>query len=141
MIVQRQEDEVARARAIVERAEKVQTKKDRKAFCEEAATKRKEILKVRATQKKLRKELCREVRMKAKANNKALKANKCVAQLLFSFIFFYLLWRQPIRAFLQKVKTENCGVETTKTTTPARHNHTTTHHKSDNNYYRLGYIL
>ena len=54
-------------RAIVERTEKAQTKKDRKAFCEEVATKRKEILKVRATQ---RKELCREVRM---------KANQCVA--------------------------------------------------------------
>ena len=37
MTVQRQEDEVARAKAIVERAEKVQTKKDQKAFCEEVA--------------------------------------------------------------------------------------------------------
>ena len=78
MTVQRQEDEVARAKAIVERAEKAQTK-DRKAFCEEVATKRKEILKVRATQKKLRKELCREVRMKAKAKSKALKENQYVA--------------------------------------------------------------
>ena len=71
MAVQRQED--ARAKAIVERAEKAQ---DRKAFCEEVATKRKEILKVRATQ---REELCREVRMKAEAKSKALKANQCVA--------------------------------------------------------------
>ena len=53
MVVQRQEDEVARARFIVERAEIAQTKKDRKAFCEEVATKRREILKVRAAQKKL----------------------------------------------------------------------------------------
>ena len=75
MAVQRQEDEVARAKAIVERAEKAQTKKERKAFCEEVAAKRKEILQVRAARKKLRKELCREVRMKAKARSKALKAN------------------------------------------------------------------
>ena len=79
MTVQRQEDEVARAKAIVERAEKAQTKKDRKAFCEEVVTKRKEIHKVRATQKKLRKELCREVRIKAKAKSKALKENQYVA--------------------------------------------------------------
>ena len=51
MTVQRQEDEVARAKAIVERAEKAQTKKDREAFCEEVATKRREILKVRVAQK------------------------------------------------------------------------------------------
>ena len=37
--------------------------------------KRKEILQVRAAQKKLRKELCREVRMKVKARSKALKVN------------------------------------------------------------------
>ena len=74
MTVQRQEDEVARAKA-----EKTQTKKDRKAFCEEVANKRREILKVRAVQKKLRKELCSGVRMKAKARSEALKANYCVA--------------------------------------------------------------
>ena len=51
MTVQRQEDEVARAKAIVERAQKAQTKKDRKAFYEELATKRREILKVRVAQK------------------------------------------------------------------------------------------
>ena len=48
MAVQRQEDEVVWAKAIVERAEKAQTKKDRKTFCEEVATKRREILNVSA---------------------------------------------------------------------------------------------
>ena len=62
MAVHREEDEVVRAKAIVERA-KAQTKKERKAFCEKVAAERKEILQVRAAQKKLRKELCREVRM------------------------------------------------------------------------------
>ena len=59
MAVHREEDEVARAKAMVERAEKAQTKKERKAFCEEVAAERKKILQVRAVQKKLRKELCR----------------------------------------------------------------------------------
>ena len=76
--VQKQEDEVARAKAIVERVEKAQTKKDRKAFFEEVATKRREILNVRAARRKLRKELYREVRMKAKARSKALKAGRGV---------------------------------------------------------------
>ena len=79
MVVQRQVDEIARAKVIVDRAEKAQTKKERKAFCEEVVTKRREILKVRAAQKKLRKEICKEVRMKAKARNKTQKANRCVA--------------------------------------------------------------
>ena len=38
---------------------------------------------MRAAQKKLRKELCREVRMKAKARSKALKAGRGVVQLFF----------------------------------------------------------
>ena len=71
MAVQRQEDEVARAKAIVERAEKAD-KEGTEIFCEEVAAKRKEILQVRAAQ---RKELCSEVRMKAKTRSKALKAN------------------------------------------------------------------
>ena len=53
MAVQKQGDEVAWAKAIVERAEKAQTKKDRKPFFEEVATKRREILNVRAAQKSL----------------------------------------------------------------------------------------
>ena len=39
MVVPGQEDEVARAKVIIEGAEGAQTKKDRKAFCEEVATK------------------------------------------------------------------------------------------------------
>ena len=71
MAVQRQEDEVARTKAIVKRAEKAQAKKGWETFCEEVAAKRTEILQVRTARKKLRKELCREVRMKAKARSKA----------------------------------------------------------------------
>lgn len=52
---------------VVEKAEKAQTKNDRKAFCKDAATERREALKMRAAQKKLRKELCKKVKMKAKA--------------------------------------------------------------------------
>ena len=78
MVVPGQEDEVARAKVIVERAKKAQTKKDRKTFCEEVATRQREILKVRAAQEKLRKELCKEVGMKAKTRSKTQKASLCV---------------------------------------------------------------
>ena len=53
MVVQRQEDGVARAQDIVNRGEKAQIKRD---FCEVVATRRREILKASASQKKLRKE-------------------------------------------------------------------------------------
>ena len=78
-MVQRQVDEGARAKVIVDGAEKAQTKKERKAFCEEVAINRSKILKVRAAQMKKRKKLCKEVRMKAKARNMTPKANHCVA--------------------------------------------------------------
>ena len=78
MVVPGQEDEVARAKVIVERAEKAQTEKDRKAFCEEVATKQREILKVRTARKKLRKELCKEAGTKAKTRSTTQKASHFV---------------------------------------------------------------
>jgi hypothetical protein len=66
MVTQKVVDEVAQAQAIVNRAQKAQAKKDRKVFCEAVVAKRREILKVRSTQKKLRKELCKEIRARAR---------------------------------------------------------------------------
>ena len=78
MVVLGQEDEVVRAKVIVERAEKAQTEKDRKAFCEEVAAKQREILKVRTARKKLRKELCKEAGTKAKTRSTTQKASHFV---------------------------------------------------------------
>ena len=78
MVVLGKGDEVVRAKVIVERAEKARTKKDRKAFCQEVATKQREILKVCAAQKRLRKELCRDVRINTKTWSKTQKASYCV---------------------------------------------------------------
>ena len=48
MAIRKEEDEaVRRAHAIVDRAMKLQEKKDRKAFCEAVATKREDIWKAR----------------------------------------------------------------------------------------------
>ena len=57
MVVKWQEDELARAKATVDKAEKAQIK----AFCKAVATKRRDMVKVRTTQKRLKKEPCKEI--------------------------------------------------------------------------------
>ena len=65
MVVKRQEDELAQAKAIVDNAEKTQIK----AFCKAVDTKRRDMVKV---QKKLRMELFGVIRVKAVARAKRL---------------------------------------------------------------------
>ena len=74
MSVKRQEDEVAHAKAIVDRAEQAQVKAKRKALSMAVATTRRNMVKMRTAQKKLKKELCKEIRVKAKARAKRLGA-------------------------------------------------------------------
>ena len=70
MAVKRQEDELAQAKAIVDKAEKAQIKAARKALLTAVATMRRDMVRVRTGQKKLEKEVCKEIRVKAKARAK-----------------------------------------------------------------------
>ena len=72
MSAKRQEDEVAHAKAIVDRAEQAQIKATRKALLMAVATTRRNMVKMRTAQKKIKKELCKEIRVKAKARAKRL---------------------------------------------------------------------
>ena len=65
MVVKRQEDEAAHARALVDRAEQAQIKAKRKALLTAVAATRRDMAKMRTAQKKLKKELCKEIRVKA----------------------------------------------------------------------------
>ena len=71
MSVKRQEDEVAHAKAIVDRAEQTQIKAKRKAFLMAVATTQRDMVKMRTAQK-IKKELCKEIRVKVKARAKGL---------------------------------------------------------------------
>ena len=72
MSVRRQEDEVAHAKAIVDRAEQAQVKAKKKVLLIAVASLRRELVKMRTAQKKLKKELCKEIKVKAKARAKRL---------------------------------------------------------------------
>ncbi|KAF8251302.1 hypothetical protein K440DRAFT_658737 [Wilcoxina mikolae CBS 423.85] len=58
-------NELLQAQLIVDRAAKAEAKKNRKIFLDAVTTKRREILKKHVAHKKLRKELCTEIRAKA----------------------------------------------------------------------------
>ena len=64
MVVKRQENELAQAKAIVDKAEQTQIKTKRKALLTAVAAARRDMLKMRTAQKKLNKELCKEIRVK-----------------------------------------------------------------------------
>ena len=72
MSVKRKEDEVAHAKAIVDRAEQTQVKAMKKALLMAVASLRRDMVKMRTAQKKLKKELCKEIRVKAKARAERL---------------------------------------------------------------------
>ena len=71
MAAVRVEDELAKAKALVDRAAKAEAKKQRKVFLDEVMAKRSEIMKARTARKKLRVELGREVKAKVRALKKA----------------------------------------------------------------------
>ena len=67
----RVEDELAKAKALVDRAAKAEAKKQRTVFLDAVMAKRSEIIKARTARKKLRVELGREVKAKVRALKKA----------------------------------------------------------------------
>ena len=71
-VVKRQEDELAQAEAIVGKAEQAQIKAKRKALLTAVDTTRRDMVKMRAAQERLKKELCKDIRVKAKAQVKRL---------------------------------------------------------------------
>ena len=71
MAVVRVEDELAKAKALVDRAAKAEGKKQRKIFLDAVMVKRSEIMKARTARKKLRVELGKEVKAKVRALKKA----------------------------------------------------------------------
>ena len=72
MSVKWQEDDIAHAKVIVDRAEQAQVKAKKKALLMAVASLRRDMVKMRTAQKKLKKELCKEIRVKAKARAKRL---------------------------------------------------------------------
>ena len=66
----RVEDELAKAKALVEKAAKAEVKKQRKVFLDAVMAKRSEIMKARTARKKLRVELGKEVKEKVPALKK-----------------------------------------------------------------------
>ena len=68
----RQGDELAQAKAIVDKAEQAHIKAKRKALLTAVATMRRGMVKVRTARKKIQKELCKDIRVKAKARAKRL---------------------------------------------------------------------
>ena len=70
MSVKRQEDKVAHAKAIVDRAEQAQIKAKRKAFLMAVAAIQRVMVEMRTAQKKIKKEPRKEIRVKAKARTK-----------------------------------------------------------------------
>ena len=70
MVVKRQEDEVAHAKAIVDRAEQAQIKAKRKALLTAVAATRRDMVKMRTAQKKIKKELCKEIRSRQRRGRK-----------------------------------------------------------------------
>ena len=81
-MVKKQGDELAQAKAIVDKAEQAQIKAKRKAFLTAVATMRRDMVKMCTAQKKLKKELCREIRAKAKGAGKKTR-RICVDRLLW----------------------------------------------------------
>ena len=71
MATERAEGELERAKGIADRAAKAESKKERKVFIDAITAKRKVVLKERADRKKLRKELCKEVRARARVLKKS----------------------------------------------------------------------
>ena len=61
-----------RQKAIVDKAEKAQIMAQRRAFLTAVATTRRDMVKVRTAQKKLKKKLCKEIKVKTKARAKRL---------------------------------------------------------------------
>ena len=71
MAAVRVEDELAKAKALLDRAAKAEGKKQRKIFLNAVMAKRSEIMKARMAHKKMRVELGREVKAKVRALKKA----------------------------------------------------------------------
>ena len=67
----RVEDELVKAKALVDRAAKAEAKKERKGFLDSIMAKRSEMMKVRTARKKLRVELGKELKAKVRALKKA----------------------------------------------------------------------
>ena len=59
MIAKRQEDELAQAKAIVDRAEQARIKAKRKTLLTAVATTRRDMVKMRTARKRLKKGLCK----------------------------------------------------------------------------------
>ena len=72
MVVKKQEDELTQAEAIVDKAEHAEIMAKRKALLRAVATRRRDIVKMLTARKKLKNELCKEIRVKAKARAKRL---------------------------------------------------------------------
>ena len=71
MAAVRVEDELAKAKVLVDRAVKAERKKQRKIFLDAVMAKRSEIMKARMARKKMRVELGRGVKAKVRALKKA----------------------------------------------------------------------
>ena len=67
----RVEDELVKAKALVDKAAKAEAKKQRKVFLDAVMAKRSEIIKARTARKKLRVELCKDLRARVRALKKA----------------------------------------------------------------------
>ena len=67
----RVEDELVKAKALVDRAAKAEAKKERKGFLDSIMPKRSEMMKARTARKKLRVELGKELKAKVRALKKA----------------------------------------------------------------------
>ena len=65
-MVKKQGNELAQAKAIVHKGEQAQIKAKRWAFVTAVTTTRRDMVKIRAAQRKFKKELCREIGVKAR---------------------------------------------------------------------------
>ena len=72
MVVEGQKDELAQAKPTVDKAEQAQIKAKRKALLTAVAATRRDMVKIRTAQKKLKKEPRKGIRVKAKARAKRL---------------------------------------------------------------------
>jgi hypothetical protein len=73
MVTKQVENELVQVQLIVGRAAKAEAKKNQKIFLDEVTVKQREIWKERVSHNKLRKELCKEIRVKARALKKSWK--------------------------------------------------------------------
>ena len=82
MVIKKQGNELAQAKANVDKAKQALIRAKRKALMATVATTRSDMVKTRTAQKKLKKELCRQIRVKAEAWGKRTR-HSCVDILLW----------------------------------------------------------